>query len=253
VRGSPAVGVQALPLGPHRYRLLDLLRGLALYAMAVYHLAWDLLFLGLADIPVASGTFWLWFRAAIISSFLLLVGVSLVLVCRTGLDWKRHLVRVSRLVAAAAAVSLATLVIAPANWVFFGVLHCIAAASLLLLPAVRLPAAGAAVLGIAVIIADRFGQPLFDAPWLWWVGLGTFMPATLDYVPLFPWFGPVLLGIALGHGLFPRQGGSRLPDWAPRGALGRATAWCGHHSLLFYLLHQPVLLAILYAWTFLQG
>lgn len=253
MRGSRAVGLEAEPGGPGRYRLLDLLRGLALYAMAVYHLAWDLLFLGLADIPVASGTFWLWFRAAIISTFLVLVGVSLVLICRNGLDSRRHLLRVARLVAAAAAVSVATLAIAPANWVFFGVLHCIAAASLLLVPAVRLPAVAAALLGVAVIVADRFGGPVFDAPWLWWVGLGTFMPATLDYVPLFPWFGPVLLGIALGHWLFPQDGGSRLPAWSPRGAVGRATAWCGRHSLLFYLLHQPALLAILHAWTLVSG
>ena len=75
---------------------------------------------------------------------------------------------------------------------------------------------------------------------------GSVAPRTNDYVPLFPWFGMVLVGDR------PR------PDWRCRGSSALASGpgrrarhspapptFAGRHSLAIYLIHQPVLLALL--------
>ena len=60
-------------------------------------------------------------------------------------------------------------------------------------------------------------------------------------MPLLPWLGVVLLGMALGSRL------SRAPvtaTTAPSRA-GKGLAWLGRHSLLIYLLHQPLLMGVI--------
>ncbi len=73
----------------------------------------------------------------------------------------------------------------------------------------------------------------------------TAKPRTEDYVPLFPWAGVLLLGIASGHVLARRQ--FRPIRWTER--LPRWIAWLGRHSLAAYMIHQPVLLGALFLAT----
>jgi uncharacterized membrane protein len=98
-------------------------------------------------------------------------------------------------------------------------------------------------LGTAVIAAGlALSHPFFDTRATSWIGFNTVKPATEDFVPLFPWLGVVLLGIALGHGLVRR-------DFAPVAPLARAPQalrWRGRHSLVVYMLHQPTLLGVLW-------
>ncbi|TGQ03474.1 heparan-alpha-glucosaminide N-acetyltransferase domain-containing protein, partial [Mesorhizobium sp. M2E.F.Ca.ET.219.01.1.1] len=79
-----------------------------------------------------------------------------------------------------------------------------------------------------------------DHPWLWWIGLSAINPRSNDYVPLFPWFGAVLAGIAVvklasASGLL-----ARLGTWMP-GRWSNPLTFIGRHSLAFYLIHQPLL------------
>jgi uncharacterized membrane protein len=84
----------------------------------------------------------------------------------------------------------------------------------------------------------------FDARFLNWLGLITRLPVTQDYVPLFPWLGVMLLGFAgmqvllRSHRLGQSQIGS---SW-----VHRSLARLGRYSLSYYLLHQPVLLGLLW-------
>jgi uncharacterized membrane protein len=83
--------------------------------------------------------------------------------------------------------------------------------------------------------------PLFDRPWLNWIGMMTHKPATEDYVPLFPWLGVVLIGVAIGSALPRMQRWLASADrYAPRWL-----AWLGRHSLVIYLVHQPLLVGAL--------
>lgn len=243
----------AAPLSPSAARLpiVDAARGVAILAMVAYHLSWDLDFLGFARLELLENPFWLAARTAILGSFLLLVGVGLVLAAARGFDRRRFLRRLGLLAGAAGAVSAVSYAQFPDSPIFFGVLHHIAVASVLGLAFLRLPAWVNAAIGVAVwALPDLTSVPLFDHPALQWIGLMTFPPDSNDYVPLFPWFGIVLWGIALGQ-LW--RGRGALAAWRPEGAGGRALAWMGRWSLPIYLVHQPVLFGGLSLLVLLSG
>ncbi len=223
---------------------IDILRGVAVAAMILYHFAWDLRFFGLIATEIVSHPFWMAFARAIAGSFLILSGVSLALMARNGLDRTAFLRRFGLIAGAALLVTLATRLAIPQGYIFFGILHCIAVSSLVALPFLRLPlaavlAAAAIMLALPLLVA----APLFDAPLLQWLGLGTRQPLTNDYVPVFPWTGLALVGVAIG-----RQITANPPAWLglePQGAVA-LVAKAGRLSLPIYLIHQPVLMAFLW-------
>lgn len=227
-----------------RVAAVDAARGVAIGAMAAYHLVWDLTYLGFLTLPLFEHPLWLAARTAILGSFLALVGVGLVLGERDGIDRRRVLRRLWVLVLAAAGVSALSFALFPASPIFFGVLHHIAVASVLGLLALRLPGWLVLALGVAVFAAgDGLGHPAFDSPWLRWIGFTTMPPESNDYVPLFPWFGIVLGGIAAARMWLDA---APAPSWTPEGRGPRALVWAGRRSLAIYLIHQPVLFGTLW-------
>ena len=237
---TPSASAAPATKTARRVGVIDTARGVALLAMALYHGSWDLTYLGLADFDLFGDPLWLAARTGILGSFLILSGLSLVLAAEGGIDRRRFLRRFALLVLAAAGVSAVSVVMFPDSPIVFGVLHHMAVASLLGLALLRLPWPWLLLLGVAVIaLGKTVVLPLFDEPWLRWIGLMTFEPESNDYVPLFPWFGGFLFGMALGR--LWRPGPARTPG----GAVGRGFAWAGRHSLAVYLLHQPVLFSSL--------
>ena len=241
--GAPAPAAARTPLRvARRIEGIDTLRGLAIVAMIAYHFAFDLRFFGLIRADFENDPFWLGARAAIVSSFLLLVGVSLVLARELNVPTRRFARRVALIGVCAGAATVGSYAVFPERFIYFGILHCIAVASVLARPLAGRPLLAMA-LGIAVIAAGLvLSHPFFDTRATSWIGFNTVKPATEDFVPLFPWLGVVLLGIALGHGLVRR-------DFAPVAPLARAPQalrWLGRHSLVVYMLHQPLLLGVLW-------
>ncbi len=226
-----------------RIDALDLARGLALIAMAIYHFTWDLGFFGYTEPGLTAFGGWKLFARCIASSFLFLVGVSLFLAHGKNIRWKGFWRRFAMVAGAAAAISVVTYFAVPDDLIFFGILHQIALASLLGLLFLRLPTLLTLLVAIAIIAAPNFLRTaFFDHPAWWWVGLSSVNPRSNDYVPLFPWFGAVLLGIvaarlATSSGLFARLAGVSLGSWS------KPLTFIGRHSLAFYLIHQPVLIA----------
>ncbi len=123
--------------------------------------------------------------------------VSFWLISR-GIRWRPFGIRLAQIVAAALAITIATYQFTPDSFVFFGILHQIAAASLLGLLFLRLPAFIIAFAAAGVVAASHFvASSAFDAPWLWPLGLCEIAIRSNDFVPIFPWFGAVLVGMAL--------------------------------------------------------
>lgn len=225
-----------------RIALVDAVRGGAIVAMILYHLGFDLNYLGWLHQNINSDLGWLTARALILSTFLFTVGASFALAEASGVPLRTQLARISRILAAALLVTGGSWLAFPNSAIYFGILHAIAIMSLLLLgmPKGVWPAC---TLGVATIwLGNAYSHGLFDQPGLAWIGLMTRKPITEDYVPLLPWFGVCLIGYGLTQEILRRRLFKALEQIRPRPCL---LAWMGRHSLAIYLLHQPLLLGIL--------
>ena len=238
--------------GAQRIWEIDFLRGLAIILMVGYHLLFDLgefrgikRFLGFStDLSSAVWTAAQYFFAGL---FVVLSGISSTLS-------RNNVRRGLRLLAVALALTLGTYLIAvwlhffdPADTIIFGILHCLAV-SMLLYGAVfkKVSAAanalcGAAVMGLAALLPIVGKVFSIRSNWLIPFGLPSQSFSSLDYFPLIPWFGVFLIGVALGKSVYASKR-SLLP-WRLPGTFVNAA---GRHSLLIYIVHQPVIMGVLY-------
>ena len=230
-----------------RIALVDALRGAALIGMIGYHLSWDLGYFRFIDGAIPLSPPFKAYANVVASTFLVLVGISLVLAREAGSGPSQALRRLSIIALAAAAVSLVTWYVFPENFIFFGILHCIVVSSVLATPFVRAPSWLAALAVMACIALPALvASPAFDPPYFWWLGLGTRAPATFDYRPLFPWLGAVLAGVVVAKTVLAAAGKSPWLGWSPKSRPGKVLAWGGRHSLAIYLVHQPLLVGLLF-------
>ena len=229
-----------------RFQLVDALRGTAIIMMFSFHFSFDLNYFGFIQTDFYHNPFWLDYRILIVSTFLSVMGMSLYLAHHKGLQTHKYLRRLAVLLACAGLVSLGSYLAFPHSMIFFGILHFIAVATILGLPFVRLYWTNL-FLGVAIIvIGSRFHHPFFDqAPWQW-VGLMTHKPITEDYVPLFPWFGVVLLGIFFARWAYTGQHFAPFSHWRSQLAVVSGLRFAGRHSLLIYMVHQPIFIGVLY-------
>lgn len=243
------------PAHPPRIGLLDTLRGAALIAMATYHFSWDLEFMGYLA-PGTAETGWLKLYArAIATTFLFIAGLSMALSSQAGIRWPSFWKRFAMIAGAALLISVATRIAMPGEWIFFGILHCMAAMTLVGVVFARLPLFVTALVTVALVaawIADTFVTPgmlrsaSFNQPLLWWIGLTDMPPRSNDYVPIFPWAAAYMSGLTLALVALRTSLPQKL---AALGTGGSLLARGGRHSLAFYLIHQPVLIAVAYAMT----
>ncbi len=240
---SPRRRPAKLPATLERNARLDALRGLALLWMTAFHFCFDLAWFRLANWNFYTDPRWTVQRTLIVSLFLLVAGLAQGLAGprSAAAFWRRW----GQIAGCAALVTIASWFAFPQSFIHFGVLHGIALMTLLLRPLLPLKIAdrwwllaGAAALALPWLIA----HPLFDSRWLNWVGLVTAKPITEDYLPLFPWLGVMLWGVALAR-WSARQSPALLTGPLP--ATLRPLAAIGRWSLIWYMLHQPLLLGSL--------
>ena len=237
-----------------RIEAVDLARGLALIAMTTFHFGWDMEFFGYAPPGFASQPAMVWYARCIASSFLFLVGVSMVLAHGGTFRAGAFLKRLAMIGGAALAISVATWFATPDAFIFFGILHHIAVASVLGLLFLRMPWwLNYAAAALFILARMYLRTPLLDDPWWWWSGLSSINPRSNDYVPVFPFMAAVLAGMATTQ-LAARLGWlERLASVRLHGPVSRLLRFIGRHSLIYYLVHQPVMIGLIIAFQWVTG
>lgn len=234
----------------NRFIAIDVARGIALIAMTIFHFGWDLENFGIARAGMTLEPQWKYFARAIAASFLVLVGVSAWFAHRNGINKRSLLKRVALVGGAALVITIVTWFATPNSFIFFGILHNITVSSVLVLLLLRAP--WWICLGLALVFfigAFQFASSSFNAPWVWWTGLNELRPQSNDYVPLFPWFGWVLVGFGTAKLADFLGVLEKLSSGTANSVPAKFLAIIGRHSLIYYLLHQPIMIGLLYVWV----
>ncbi len=237
-----------------RFWEVDSLRGLAIIMMITYHFLYDLTFFGVYSFEVYSGFLW-YFARVTAFTFIFLMGVSLTLsnsraeitgeYIEGGL-FRKYLIRGLKIFSLGLLITLATWIFIPQEFIIFGVLHFIGIAIILAYPFMKRKYLNL-IMGISCIIMGIYlGSFTFDFNWLVWLGFIPNNLQTIDYFPIIPWFGVVLLGLFFGGLLYRNyQRQYKLPDLSKTYPV-RGFSFLGKNSLIIYLIHQPVLIILLY-------
>ena len=222
-----------------RDQALDLMRGIAIIMMIVFHLIYDLNTFGYTNIPLSN--FWLtsYWRYLIVFLFLNAVGISLVIAYGKNFSLNKFIKRLAILGLAALSVSLGTYFLFPDAWVYFGILHLIWTATLIAIIFVQFPKISLFVAALIFILG------YLNLPDLSFFGflLSDYLPlSSVDFYPLFPWIAFVFTGIYLGHNpIYKKVFFMKVPF----------LQLVGQHSLIIYLLHQVILFSLVGAIYFL--
>ncbi len=216
-----------------RYLTIDVVRGFAVLLMVIFHVAFDLNSFGFASIDFFDNAFWFSFPRFIVTLFLICVGMSLALAHKEGIKWAAVRRRFYMIGGWALVITTITYLLFPENFVYFGILHCIAATSVVGVFFVRLPKLSLAIC-LILVVSNLVFQPTL-VPMSEWLNVNP-----MDYIPFYPWFGVVLLGIYLESINF-----HRIP--IKRSFLTRPFEVMGKHSLKIYLLHRPIIYGLIFS------
>jgi uncharacterized membrane protein len=197
--------------------------------MIIFHFSFDLDHFSLIEIDIISDPFWYFFPRLIVFLFIFLTGMALTLVHNKKIKWNSFIKRQLLISFWAVFISLVTYYFFPQNWIYFGTLHAIAVISIMSLPFLNSPRISL-LIAICLFIPSIFWDltiPWFNLPHSSW-----------DYISPFPWAGAALLGIFAVHKGFHKI-------IIPQNKLTQSINYMGRHSLIIYLIHQPILFSIL--------
>ena len=229
---------------------LDALRGLCILCVVVVHLLYDLVYFGGLSLSLPPAYLFVQEYGGVI--FVVLSGLCATLGSRS---LRRGLI----VFGCGMGITLVTWVMyrlgmADSSVVIkFGVLHLLGVCMMLYPLFRRLPTLGLVTLGILLIVSGYLiSACTVEAKWLFPLGLMYPGFTSGDYFPLLPHLGWYLIGVSLGRTLY-REKQTLLPGSFQDSAPARFFCFCGRHSLLIYLAHQPVCYGLLELFLLIKG
>ncbi len=240
-----------------RYEYLDVLRGLTLISMIMYHALWDLVYIADVDIRWFQGSGAYIWQQSICWTFIFLAGF-----CWSLGRKKRK--RGCIVFAAGMLITLVTLVFMPQQRVVFGVLTLLGSCMLLMIPLEKLLRKVPSVvgvplmagcflltrnmnngyLGVGELILLKLPHEWYDCGFIMtYLGFVDRDFYSTDYFSLFPWIFLFLVGY-FGYRLATEKG--FLNNAVLRKIHNKPLAFVGRNSLFIYLLHQPIIYAVVF-------
>lgn len=240
-----------------RLAFIDELRGLMMLFVCLYHFGYDLnMIFGVpmdwfwADWPVQGG------RDCAAGMMMAISGFSCTLS-------SSNMRRGRRTFGIALLLSVLTFLFMPSERILFGVLHyygvCMMLWAVLDRYVKKAPAKAGVVLSLMLFAFFRFlpqgdlllpfagrirlPEVLYRNRWLFWLGFPHSGFFSADYYPILPWG---MLFLAGGFtGVWLKEAG--FPQWLYQNR-SRFLAFVGRRTMAIYLLHQPVLISILWCY-----
>ncbi len=230
-----------------RVYMLDALRGIAVIGMIIHHGYVLVNFIKGIDIPFFSSLLFEVLQTLFVSVFLLVSGICT--------NYSHNIIKRGVVIfGAAIAVTVVTAVILPALQVhgleiYFGVLHMFGASMLLyaclrpLLRRVNTPLLCIVSIGLYIVWSIwMYFVPYVDGASNLFMIFG--FPSSdffsADYYPIFPYFFMFIAGTAIGRWISE----GKFPRWFYTARIP-AFEFVGRHSLLIYLLHQPIIFVLI--------
>jgi len=245
--------VKPMVLPEQRFWEVDLLRGCAIVLMIIYHTFYDLDLRGNFSFPVNQGKLWIIGRSSAVL-FIYTAGIALSLsYSRYRLKhhenrnpWHKYAKRGIRIFLWGSLITLVSWFAYPPMPIIFGILHFLGISIIIAYPLIEKKHANLIVAGVVITIGFYLKTIRVADDWFLWLGLHSTSFQTLDYFPLLPWFGLVLIGIATSNHLYPAyERRFNIPDMTGFAPVRLLTAM-GKKSLAMYLLHQPAIILVLY-------
>ena len=224
-----------------RFWEIDFLRGIAIIMMIIFHFLWDLNYLYKVDILLSKG-FWKVFQITTASIFLFLVGVSLTISnIKKNASYIKYLKRGLKIFLFGLIITIITKFIFPNSFVIFGILHLIGV-SIIISCIFRKFKYLNLIFGIIfIIVGNILKNYTINSNWLLFLGLHSNRFYSLDYFPIFPWFGVILIGLFVGNLLYSTNKRNFKLKNSSENLIVKFVCFLGKKSLIIYLLHQIVL------------
>lgn len=232
-----------------RFWEIDMLRGIAIIMMITFHLLFNLNYFSFITIDVFQGIWGIFGKATFIL-FLFLVGVSLSLSAsrrkmNNTFSFSINLKRGLKIFIWGMIITLISYIFIPEAYIKFGILHLIGTAVIISYPFLRFRLLNIVVGTVIIAIGIYLQQYRFETPYFFWLGITPYNFTALDHFPLFPYWGIILIGLGTGNRVY-KNFVRNFPFFdIEKNNIFHIITFLGRHSLLIYLIHQPILIGFL--------
>ncbi len=231
-----------------RIHLLDVLRGISVSAMIVYHFFWDLGYFGFIELENITRGLPLLFAQCIGASFIIISGISLRLASYSSNFSAKFLKRLLVLVLICLAITSITFYLDKKSFIFFGILHFLVTCSLLGLLFVKIQNNKILFIVFVCSLVVSVSNIKFDLPSHFsWLGLNSEVPITNDFYPLFPWVSFYFFGLCVSKHVeifLTHRNSSCRNDYSKFFTICKGLQILGRNSLTVYILHQPIFFSL---------